>query len=149
MEKPKLNELLDRLIPEYGEYKRQSDELEKLCKEKNAAIKSIMQDYALQHYEAEGYKIVYSVQERTSINEEALLEMAHKYNALRPCIKKKEYIDYDALEKRIYDGDVPDFILQEIDAKAKQVKKVPTLKITKLKEKKDGKNNDNQSNKQN
>ncbi len=127
-------EKLDKLVPQYAQTKQQADTYKKQSDKENAEIKSIMTSLALQHYEAGGYKVVRSVQKRESINEEQLIEIAHKYN-IPDVIKTKEYIDFDALEKAIYDGNISQDILLEMD-KAKDVKHVVQLRISKLEEKK-------------
>lgn len=127
-------EKLDKLVPQYAQTKQQADTYKKQSDKENAEIKSIMTSLALQHYEAGGYKVVRSVQKRESINEEQLIEIAHKYN-IPDVIKTKEYIDFDALEKAIYDGNISQDVLLEMD-KAKDVKHVVQLRISKLEEKK-------------
>ena len=127
-------EKLDKLVPQYAQTKQQADTYKKQSDKENAEIKSIMTSLALQHYEAGGYKVVRSVQKRESINEEQLIEIAHKYN-IPDVIKTKEYIDFDALEKAIYEGNISQDILLEMD-KAKDVKHVVQLRISKLEEKK-------------
>ena len=127
-------EKLDKLVPQYAQTKQQADIYKKQSDKENAEIKSIMTSLALQHYEAGGYKVVRSVQKRESINEEQLIEIAHKYN-IPDVIKTKEYIDFDALEKAIYDGNISQDVLLEMD-KAKDVKHVVQLRISKLEEKK-------------
>ena len=47
-------------------------------------------------------------------------------------IKTKEYVDFDALEKAIYNGLLPGETLLEMD-KAREVKEVVTLRVTKIK----------------
>ena len=126
-------EKLDKLVPQYAQTKQQADTYKKQSDKENAEIKSIMTSLALQHYEAGGYKVVRSVQKRESINEEQLIEIAHKYN-IPDVIKTKEYIDFDALEKAIYDGNISQDVLLEMD-KAKDVKHVVQLRISKLEEK--------------
>ena len=127
-------EKLDKLVPQYAQTKQQADTYKKQSDKENAEIKSIMTSLALQHYEAGGYKVVRSVHKRESINEEQLIEIAHKYN-IPDVIKTKEYIDFDALEKAIYDGNISQDVLLEMD-KAKDVKHVVQLRISKLEEKK-------------
>ena len=126
-------EKLDKLVPQYAQTKQQADTYKKQSDKENAEIKSIMTSLALQHYEAGGYKVVRSVQKRESFNEEQLIEIAHKYN-IPDVIKTKEYIDFDALEKAIYDGNISQDVLLEMD-KAKDVKHVVQLRISKIKEK--------------
>ena len=135
MEKSQNLQKLDALIPEFAEFKAEADAAKKLADGTNAQIKAIMSSLALQNYEVGDYKVTYSVQDRSTMNEELLLSLGHKFNALKSCVKKKEYFDFDALEKLIYDGQIPNFIMEEI-AKAKEEKFVEILKLSKVKEKK-------------
>lgn len=128
---------LDTLIPRYAANKAEMDDYKKICDRENAEIKSIMRDFVVSSYEASGYKATYSVSERTSMNEEMLLDIAHNYN-IPGIVKTKEYIDYDALEKAIYDGEISEDVLLEMD-KAKTVKEVVTLRVSKVKQKKEKK----------
>lgn len=127
---------LNTLIPQYAMNKSELDDYKKICEKENAQIKSIMADFALQHFEAGGYKASYSVSTRESMNEELLLQIAHKNHIEDLIVKTKEYIDFDALESAIYNGIISEDVLLEMD-KAKEVKEVVTLRVTKVKEKKD------------
>lgn len=122
---------LDELIPQYALNKSELDSYKKLCDRENAQIKAVMKDFALQHYEAGGYKATYSVSNRETMNEEKLLDIAHNFG-LHKIIKTKEYIDFDALEKAIYDGEISEEMLLEMD-KAKESKEVVTLRVSKIK----------------
>ena len=128
----KLNDL-DTLIPRYAENKTVLEYYKEICDKENAEIKAIMKDFAVQHYEAKDYKASYSVSTRETMKEDVLLEIAHHYG-IPEIVKTKEYIDFDALEKAIYNGAISNEILLEID-KAKEVKEVVTLRVTKLKKK--------------
>lgn len=129
----KLNEL-DTLIPQYALNKQELDCYKKICDQENAQIKDIMRDFAVQKYEADGYKASYTVSKRETMNEDILLEIAHKYN-LDCVIKTKEYIDFDELENQIYNGAITEDILMQMD-KAKEIKEVVTLRVTKIKKQK-------------
>lgn len=126
---------LDVLIPQYAENKTELDSYKKICDKENAQIKSIMADLVVDKYETGGYRASYSISKRETMNEEILLDIAHHYG-IQEIVKTKEYIDFDALEKAIYDGNISDEILLEMD-KAKEVKEVVTLRVTKVKEKKE------------
>lgn len=127
----KLNDL-DELIPRYAINKAEADSYKKICDRENAQIKAVMADFAVQQYEAGGYKATYSVSTRESMNEDKLLEIAHIYG-IPEIVKTKEYIDFDALEDAIYNNRISNEILMEMD-KAKEVKEVVTLRVTKKKE---------------
>lgn len=126
-------ESLERLIPQYAANKSELDGYKKLCDDEGKEIKAVMGNYALQHYTAGGYKAVRTVQKRESMNEELLLEIAHKHGLI-DIIKTKEYIDYDALENAIYNDRIPTAVIEEMD-NAKEVKYVVTLKVSKVKAK--------------
>ena len=124
---------LDILIPRYATNKSELDSYKKICDKENAQIKSIMKDFVITSYEAGDYKVSYVTSNRESMNEEMLLEIAHNYG-IPEIVKTREYIDFDALEKAIYDGKISEEILLEMD-KAKEVKEIVTLRLTKLKKK--------------
>ena len=129
-------EKLDELVPRYGEEKASMDKYKKLCDADNLSIKEIMANLALQHYTAGGYKVVRSVQERESIDEDLLLDLIRNIPeiTINGIIKTKEYVDFDALEAAIYNDALPKDVLLEID-KARTVKHVTTLKVSKVKKK--------------
>lgn len=129
----KLNDL-DTLIPQYAANKAELDSYKKICEQENAQIKAIMKDFAVQKKEAGSYVATYSVSRRESFDEDKLLQIAHHYG-IPEIVKTREYVDFDALEKAIYDGKISADVLLEMD-KAKEVKEVVTLKVTKKKEKK-------------
>lgn len=125
---------LDELIPQYASNKSEMESYKKICDRENAQIKSIMRDMDLSSYEAGGYKATYTVSERESMNEEMLLEIAHRYG-IPEIVKTKEYIDYDALENAIYNEQISQDVLLEMN-KAKESKEVVTLRVSKIKNKK-------------
>lgn len=131
-------EKLDELVPRYGEEKSVMDRYKKLCDADNAEIKTIMTDLALQHYTAGDYKVVRSVQERESIDEDLLLTILQNSPEpeirLNGIIKTKEYVDFDALEAALFRERLPKSVLLEID-KARTIKPVVTLRISKVKKK--------------
>lgn len=126
---------LDELIPQYAANKAEADSYKKICEKENANIKAIMKDFVVTEYVAGDYKATYSVSTRETLNEDKLLEIAHHFG-IPEIVKTKEYIDFDALEKAIYDGKISDDILMEMD-KAKEVKEVVTLRVTKKKKEED------------
>lgn len=126
----KLNDL-DELIPQYAQNKAEMESYKKICDRENAEIKSIMKSFVVPTYQTGEYKASYIVSKRETMNEEMLLEIAHQYG-ISEIVKTKEYIDFDALEKAIYDEKIPNEILLEMD-KAKETKEVVTLRIAKVK----------------
>lgn len=130
---------LKTLIPEYGQNKSKLDEMDKVCKSQNASIKLIMADNQMDSMTVDGWKATYSIQERTSLDEDALLEVLKKDWVERngsmecPYIKKKEYVDMDALEDAMYNQEVSEDLIVKMKS-CETVKKVETLRIAKTKE---------------
>lgn len=134
--------MLDKLIPQYAENKSQLDNYKKICDKENATIKSMMAELDEPFYEAGGYKATYSVSQRENLNEEILLSLFtsvpsfHKITDEYEIVKQRPYIDFDVLEKAIYDGKLNQDQLLELN-KAKETKEVVTLRVTKIKKKKE------------
>ena len=124
---------LEELIPQYALNKSELDNYKKICDRENAEIKQIMLSDDLDKIEVGGYRATCTVSTRETMNEELILERAHQFG-IPEIVKVKEYIDYDALEKAIYDGNISKDVLLEME-KAKEVKEVVTLKVTKIKKK--------------
>lgn len=127
---------LDELIPIYAANKLELDSYTKLCKDENSQIKKLMAELNTEYegkYATGKYKASYSISKRETMNEDILLDIAHKYNI--EVIKTKEYIDYDKLESLIYNGNLSKDILLEMN-KAKEVKIVETLRVSEIKKKK-------------
>lgn len=131
---------LDKLIPQYAMNKAEMDGYKKLCDKENAQIKAIMAEFKQDKYSAGDYVASYSVSQRESINEEILLSLfayvpgfvsvAEQYGI----VKTKPYIDFDALEKALYDEALSKDQIMDID-KARETKEVVTLRISKAKKK--------------
>lgn len=133
---------LDKLIPQYALNKSEFDSYKKLCDKENAQIKAIMAEFKKDEYPAGDYVASYSVSQRESINEEILLSLftsvpsfvsvAEQYKI----VKTKSYIDFDALEKALYDEALSKDQIMDID-KARETKEVVTLRIKKRKKQED------------
>ena len=135
---------LDNLITAFAQNKLILDDYKKLTDKENAEIKSIMLSEKLHTHEVGDYKATVTVSQRDTINEEMLLDIIKHSTGTNSVIlsspdfgivKVKEYIDFDALEKAIYDGKIPNETIVEMN-KARESKEVVTLKVTKLKKKK-------------
>lgn len=122
---------LDELIHKYAENKAYLDDYTKICKIQNAEIKDIMAKADITEYETSGYKVKCSETVKESINEDMLLDIAHKEN-LNDIIKTKEYIDFDVLENLIYNNKISKEMLLQID-KCRETKTTVTLRISKAK----------------
>lgn len=127
------------LIPQYGKHKEELDKLKKQCDEENKTIKVCMAQEEKKELESGGYQVKYIIQNRETFNEEMLIDYLHQKREMTAfcydIIKTKEYIDFDALEKAIYNGFFDANDLAEFD-KAREIKQVETIRISKVKEKK-------------
>lgn len=126
------------LIPQYGAHKEELDAIKKVCDRENKDIKALMKQDNITVLESGGYIAQYSVQQRGSINEDMMLDILKELGTKAydlNIIKTAEYVDYDALEKAIYHGEIEESVVLDMD-RAKEVKEVTTLRISKVKEKK-------------
>ena len=125
---------LNDLIEAYGLNKTELDSYKDLCDRENAEIKSIMAEADMKKFDSASYTATYSVQHRTTMNEDKVINVIHAHDIPDSLgiIKVKEYIDEDALESAIYKGLIPDEIVKEI-GECVTVKEIPTLKLSKRK----------------
>lgn len=125
-----LTERMFSLVDEYAKNKKAFDELKKLCEEQNKELKSLMKELDVADCSTKDWYVKLGQQKRESMNEDMLLDIAHKNNL--QIIKVKECIDYDSLENLLYKGEIAKDVIREIN-KARQIKIVTTLKVAKKK----------------
>lgn len=124
--------ILEQMIDDYKEGKDKENALKKSNNVLNENIKSYMQEHNLNTASSDKYTASLSVTNKESLNEDLAIEIIKSKLGgplLATVIKKKEYIDEDALEKLIYNGDFDPNDL----AKAKITKTIHTLRIAKKK----------------
>lgn len=121
---------LSKVIDEYKESKDRENALKKANNELNEIIKAFMQNHDISSAESEKYTATLSCTKKESLNEDLAIEII-KENLdgalLNSVIKQKDYIDEDALEKLVYNGD---FDISKLE-KAKITKVTTTLRIKK------------------
>lgn len=126
--KPEFN--LSKSIDEYKESKDKENALKKANNELNENIKTYMQEHDMTSADSEKYTATLSCTKKESLNDDLAIEII-KENLdgalLASVIKQKEYIDEDALEKLVYNGD---FDISKLE-KAKITKVTTTLRIKK------------------
>ena len=125
---------LSKTIDEYKESKDKENSLKKINNELSENIKSYMHEHNMTTANTDNYTATLSRKDSESLNEDLAIEII-KENLTRALlssvIKTKEYIDEDALEKLVYNGD---FDVNKL-SKAKIVKPTFTLRVTKKKKK--------------
>lgn len=123
---------LSEMIDTYKASKDKENALKKSNATLNENIKVYMYEHDLKTADSENYTATLTTTEKESVNETLAIEIL-KENLegalLNSVIKKKEYIDEDALEKLVYNGD---FDASKLE-RAKIVKKILTLRIGKKK----------------
>ena len=124
---------LSEMIDTYKLSKDKENALKKANNEMNENIKTYMQEHDMSSANSEKYMATLSCTKKESLNEDLAIEIIKENLGgalLSSVIKQKEYIDEDALEKLVYNGD---FDINKL-AKAKIVKSVYTLRVNKKKE---------------
>ena len=121
---------LSKAIDSYKESKDKENALKKANNELNENIKTYMQEHDMTYANSEKYTATLSRTKKESLNEELAIEIIKENLGdalLNSVIKQKEYIDEDALEKLVYNGD---FDISKLE-KAKITKVTTTLRIKK------------------
>ena len=112
------------------------DGLKKECEAKNAEIKTIMGNNDLHSFVTDKYNASYIIKESTKVNEEKLLallqEQGDTFRSLG-IIKTREYVDDEALEAAIYNGQIDKELLVKIKD-CSTIVKTPTLTVKRRKE---------------
>ena len=124
---------LSKAIDKYKESKDNENALKKANNELNETIKNYMQEHDMTSANSENWTATLSCTKKESLNEDLAIEIIKENLGgalLSSVIKQKEYIDEDALEKLVYNGD---FDINKL-AKAKIVKETYTLRVNKKKD---------------
>ena len=121
---------LSKAIDEYKESKDKENALKKANTAMNESIKNYMSENGVDEASSDMYTAVLSNTTKESLNEDLAIEIIKENlggSLLNSVIKQKEYIDEDALEKLVYNGD---FDISKLE-KAKITKVTTTLRIKK------------------
>lgn len=124
---------LSKIIDEYKESKDKENALKKVNNALSANIKGYMYEHDMSSADSEKYTATLTRSDKESLNEDLAIEIIKENlsgTLLSYVIKQKEYIDEDALEKLVYNGD---FDINKL-AKAKITKTSYTLRVTRRKE---------------
>lgn len=119
---------VQELIPVYRHNKNEADSYDKIAKKYNTQIKTIMRENELDEVSVDDVKITLNVQHRQSFIEEALIQKL-KELGVTGVIKQKEYVDMDALEDAIYNGEINAAML----ASCQSTQEVFTLRLSAVK----------------
>ena len=124
---------LSKAIDLYKENKDLENKLKKSNTEAGNLIKQYFNEKGITSASSEKCTATVTTTTKSTLNEELAIEIIKENLGgalLRSVIKKKEYIDEDALEKLVYNGD---FDITKLE-KAKIDTTTQTLRVTKKKE---------------
>ena len=124
---------LSAYIDKYKELKDKENAFKKQTLDLGNNIKGYMYENGMSSANSEKYTATLSCTKKESLNEDLAIEIIKENPGgalLSSVIKQKEYIDEDALEKLVYNGD---FDINKL-AKAKIVKETYTLRVNKKKD---------------
>ena len=124
---------LPKQIDSYKENKDLENKLKKSNTEAGNRIKAYFNEKGITNASSEKYTATVSTTTKSTLNEDLAIEIIKENLGgalLKSVIKQKEYIDEDALEKLVYNGD---FDIAKLE-KAKIDTTIQTLRITKKKE---------------
>lgn len=124
---------LSKIIDEYKESKDKENALKKVNNVLSENIKGYMYEHDMSSADSGKYTATLTKTDKESLNEDLAIEIIKENLSgalLSSVIKQKEYIDEDALEKLVYNGD---FDINKL-AKAKITKTSYTLRVTRRKE---------------
>ena len=124
---------LSKEIDSYKENKDLENKLKKSNTEAGNRIKAYFNEKGITNASSEKYTATVTTTTKSILNEDLAIEIIKENLGgalLKSVIKQKEYIDEDALEKLVYNGD---FDVTKLE-KAKIDTTIQTLRITKKKE---------------
>lgn len=109
-------DLLTATIDHYGDNKAEFDAYKKLCDSDNKVIKEIMGEAKLDQYSTANYIAKLTAVDKSYFDESKLIGTIHSFNIPDSLgiIKTREYIDEDALESAIYNGEISKEVMDEI-----------------------------------
>ena len=128
----KTNAELKNLVDSYGESKKEENAIVKRNKERNSQIKQLFLDNDISSFETDSFIATVSETEKQSLNNELALCILKKElgeNELTSVVKTKEYIDEDALEKLVFNGQFDISKLEKaVDKKIVSILRIKTRK---------------------
>jgi hypothetical protein len=107
---------LKALVDKYVKLKTQENQISKQTKELNNSIKKTMLDLKLTELEGNEGAVTLTKREKPEFDEVKVIEFLKENNIQRGIVKKKEYIDYDALESALYREKFDKDIVEQMDS---------------------------------
>ena len=129
---------LKTLIDDYGSCNDELKLLKKSVESKNTQVKAYMHNLlkpdseGVRKSEGENYIAVLSIRDNSVMNEERLIKWLKKNGFAKGIVKKKDYVDAQALEAAIYKGTISDEMVADMES-CKDPKPTEVLNIKKKK----------------
>ena len=127
-------ENLKKLINDYAEQNSLFNATKKVVDRLKSEIKEAFSESKISEFDTGDFTAVLSNVEKQSFNEELMIPIIKTF-CVRGVVKKKEYVDMDALEKAIYSGKITDEQVLQLD-KCKETTSSQRLTIKKTKKEK-------------
>lgn len=107
---------LTEVINRYGDNKTEMDRYKKLCDADNSLIKTEMIGDKMDSIDTDKYIAKITTVDKSFMDEPKLLNVIHSFNIPNSLgiIKTKKYIDEDALESAIYNGEISQEVMDKI-----------------------------------
>lgn len=98
---------LEDLIPKFGHNNSEAASFKKLADVEKSSIKDLLSELKLTKHSAGGYTVTMSETQKETFNEEQLIATLKKMKKQKGIVKNRPYVDMDALEAAIYNGEIP------------------------------------------
>lgn len=123
---------LEKLCESYIANKAEESKYSNLAKSENKQIKDIMNQLDVTSCTTNIGTVKISVTHNDSFREDDLIEFLKEHGVAKGIVKKKEYVDFEALESAIYHEKIEASIIAEMDS-CKNKSEVVKLLISKAK----------------
>ena len=108
-------EEFDSMVDDYVVAKKRETEAGKITKTLGNQIKTYLSEDNLKEYSTSNYSLKLQIRSSVNFDEELLIEFLKSEGLTRGLVKKKEYVDFDALESAIYRGKLSEGQVKELD----------------------------------
>lgn len=120
-------------LDQYKEYKDSESKLHKISEDLNKHIKYLMNTMGIRKFSSDKWTAIISTTQKEILNEAkaiGILKENLSETDFKSVVKTREYIDDDALETLVYNGD---FDITKLESCKVVGKEVTTLRVSKIK----------------
>ena len=105
----------DNMVDDYVVAKMKEQEAGKVTKVLGPQIKKYLAEDNLTKYDTADSSVSVQIRSSVSFDEESLINYLKSSGLSRGLVKRKEYVDFDALESAIYRGKLSEEQIKELD----------------------------------